>query len=184
MKYDKESYLKEVLKGIHTDRKTKKRNKKDLGIRIDDGYKEDPFFDLVIEMGEPSLVAEDFMENLDVIYPDLPFVIQQMVPYEYRSKANIFGLPLVHIHTGGAKNNSVAKGVLAIGDIAIGLVSIGGVSFGLISIGGVAIGAASLGGVAIGAFAGGGVAIGLYAAGAVAISLLKGIGAVSLVMFK
>ena len=95
--------------------------------------------------------------------------------FEYRSKAALFGLPLVHIVLGPALDPStarlrVAKGIIAIGGIAVGFLSFGGVSFGLISLGGVAIGLAAIGGCAIGAaLAIGGLAIGYVAVGGAAL---------------
>jgi hypothetical protein len=90
---------------------------------------------------------------------------------EYRSKTELFGLPLVHIVyglginplTGGLR---VAKGIIAIGNIAVGGLAIGGLSFGVISLGGLALGVAAIGGLAIGLLlAIGGMAVGLVAIG-------------------
>ena len=94
--------------------------------------------------------------------------------FEYRSKATMFGLPVVHIVLGPALDPAsgqlrIAKGIIAIGGIAVGLLSMGGVSFGLISLGGLALGLAAIGGCAIGLFlAIGGLAIGLIAIGGAA----------------
>jgi hypothetical protein len=93
--------------------------------------------------------------------------------YEYRSEANLLGLPLVHIAYGfdsetGRKR--VAKGVIAFGDIAVGVIAFGGLSFGVISLGGCALGLAAMGGLAIGlVLAVGGLAIGSLAFGGVAL---------------
>lgn len=106
--------------------------------------------------------------------------------YEYKSKRTLWGLPLVHIHTGSGFR--VAKGIIAIGNISIGVVSIGGLSFGLcslgglsmgllVSLGGVSLGSLALGGLAIGGIALGGVAIGVYAMGGAAIGSSIAIGA-------
>src|SRR5207244_5786630 len=49
--------------------------------------------------------------------------------YEYRSKATLFGLPLVHIAYGmdpETGRRRVAKGIIAIGDLAIGVIALGG----------------------------------------------------------
>ena len=52
--------------------------------------------------------------------------------YEYKSKKELFGLPLVHINMGrGIKK---AKGIIAIGNISVGLISIGILSFGILSL--------------------------------------------------
>jgi hypothetical protein len=98
--------------------------------------------------------------------------------YEYKSKATIFGMPLVHIVSGMAPGGRLkpAKGFIAIGNIAIGIIAVGGaavgvlcfagVGIGLISFAGLAIGlGAAFGGLAVGYIAAGGIAIGIYAVG-------------------
>lgn len=92
--------------------------------------------------------------------------------YEYKSKATLFGLPLVHINIGFGLYK--AKGVFAFGNIAAGLVSMGAVSagllsFGLFAAGLVALGLLAAGGIAAGAFAAGILAVGGIAAGYIAI---------------
>ena len=109
---------------------------------------------------------------------------------EYRSRATLFGLPLVHwrrftkyrrpgeriqpavgwiacgeraygiIYASG----SVAVGAIATGGVSIGLLEFGGLSIGLLAFGGVAIGAVAMGGGAIGLIASGGLALGWHAA--------------------
>jgi hypothetical protein len=92
---------------------------------------------------------------------------------EYRSKATLWGLPLVHVATGidpitGRKR--IAKGIIACGDVAIGVVAVGGMAFGGIAFGGLAIGGLAIAGCAIGLIGLGGCAIGLLlAAGGSAI---------------
>ncbi len=98
--------------------------------------------------------------------------------YQWRSEAEIFGWPLIHIAAGRDKNTGkilVAKGIIAIGQFAIGLISIGqigiGICFGLgqimtgyIAIGQIAIGIYfGMGQVATGWIAVGQVALGFYA---------------------
>src|SRR5512139_3330034 len=51
--------------------------------------------------------------------------------YEYKSQAELFGLPLIHIAQGidpktGAPR--VAKGIIAIGNIAVGVIALGGLA--------------------------------------------------------
>ncbi len=116
--------------------------------------------------------------------------------YEYKSKKELFGMPLIHINVGpGLKK---ARGIVAIGNVSFGLLSIGGVSLGLISLGGLGLGLLSLaglsiallcgiggialapvaiGGVAIGIFSIGGLAIGKYAIGGCAFASEIGYGA-------
>jgi hypothetical protein len=101
--------------------------------------------------------------------------------WEYRSEAEFFGLPLIHIVYGLAFDPTtgrprIAKGIIAIGPMAAGVVAIGGVAFGGFCLGGVALGLVAvagcavglglaLGGLAIGGIALGGCAIGYYALG-------------------
>lgn len=108
--------------------------------------------------------------------------------YEYKSKKQLFGLPLVHINIGWGFRK--AKGIIAIGNIATGFLSIGGVSMGILSLGalstgllsiggislalliafgGLAIGTVAVGGAAFGVFAVGGAAIGVYSLGGLAV---------------
>ncbi len=96
--------------------------------------------------------------------------------YEYRSKQELWGMPLVHVATGydpvtGRKR--IAKGIIAIGDVAVGGLALGGVAFGGITLGGCSIGLVSLGGLAIGVLlALGGCAIGGIALGGAAVGLV------------
>ncbi len=101
--------------------------------------------------------------------------------YEFRSARTLFGLPLVHIASGGdpeGKKMRVASGIIAIGDTAIGVVAIGVFPFGGITIGPFGIGLVSIGGAvfglltAIGGVAAGGFAVGGLAAGLTALGAL------------
>jgi hypothetical protein len=96
------------------------------------------------------------------------------VPYEYRSRATILGMPLVHIVYGPAwlVGFRPARGFIAIGNVAIGVIALGGFSFGILALGGISLGLFCLGGVALGIGAGlGGVATGYYALGGVAVGV-------------
>lgn len=102
--------------------------------------------------------------------------------YEYKSKATLFGIPLVHVHLG--RGIHVAKGIIAIGNISIGVLSIGILALGGLSIGALAGGLISLAALAIGLLLGvGGVAIGLLAIGGLALGILT-IGGLSIGMFS
>jgi zinc ribbon protein len=104
--------------------------------------------------------------------------------YEYKSEAELFGLPLIHIAQGidpktGALR--VAKGILAIGNIAIGVFALGGLALGGITIGGASIGVFALGGLALGGATLGGLSIGvILALGGLAISPAYAIGGLAL----
>lgn len=174
----KEKYIRDVLRLLNTNKKTKNRIKEDLAQRIEQAQDEDVFFDVINDIGKPEDVAKELMENLNIEGVHRVREPYQLEPYEYKSKKTIFGLPLIHIHTGGRYQTKVARGIIAIGDVAQGVVALGGVAVGLVSVGGIGIGIVSLGGVAIGGIALGGVAIGAIALGGVAIGLFESIGAV------
>lgn len=53
--------------------------------------------------------------------------------YEYRSKAQIFGWPLIHVAQGMDPDTGcprVAKGAIAVGNAAVGVLAIGGLAIG------------------------------------------------------
>src|SRR5687768_11554059 len=70
----------------------------------------------------------------------------------YRSKATLFGLPVIDIALGpkDGQMRGKAKGIIAIGDIAFGGIALGGVSVGVVAFGGLAVGLCAMGGCAIG----------------------------------
>jgi tRNA A-37 threonylcarbamoyl transferase component Bud32 len=98
--------------------------------------------------------------------------------YEWKSRATLFGWPLVHVCNGyDAQGRMVwARGIIAIGNRAVGVVAMGGLAIGLLAFGGMGIGFLAVGGGALGllvAFGGGaagtvaagGLAVGVYATG-------------------
>src|SRR5436190_10475131 len=114
------------------------------------------------------------LESITGMFEKLPANLQRAFGYEYRSKTEIFGLPLVHIAMGvdlrtGKKR--VAKGIIAIGDMAKGVFAFGGLAMGVFAFGGLSIGVISLGGFALGLVTFGGFALGLlFAYGGFAIA--------------
>ena len=94
--------------------------------------------------------------------------------YEFRSRASLFGLPLVHVRLGDrfdvlrgpvkawiAIGSSHAVGVIfASGGIAIAPFSFGGIAIGLLPFGAIAFGVFPIGAIAIGGWAYGALAIG------------------------
>jgi len=126
----------------------------------------------------------DVKTDVDTINQGIPQVNYHTQGYEYRSKTEFFGIPLVHIASGRDPETGrtrTAKGIIAIGDKAVGGIAIGGASVGIVAIGGAAFGLIALGGAAagvllalggaaasIGCSLGGG-AIGLLALGGLAI---------------
>jgi hypothetical protein len=104
---------------------------------------------------------------------------------EYRSQAQLLGLPLVHVATSaivdGRLRRGVAIGWIAVGDVAVGvLLACGGISVGAISVGGAAVGLLPLGGLALGALALGGIAVGVVAMGGAAIAWYAAVGGLAI----
>lgn len=94
--------------------------------------------------------------------------------YHYTSRAKICGLPLVCIRFGRDRNptrNTLAVGVIAIGNFSVGVVSLGLISAGILSVGMISFGLLTVGMVSVGGLALGFSAIGVYAAGLSAAGL-------------
>lgn len=101
------------------------------------------------------------------INPNLNFMFWR--GYEWKSGAEVWGLPLIHIAIGRDKKTGkllVAKGIIAIGQFGIGLITIAqfGIGF-LFGIGQFMLGFISLGQFAIGGYFG----LGQFATGIIAI---------------
>jgi hypothetical protein len=111
-------------------------------------------------------------------------MLPHLTDFEFRSKVEINGLPLVHINLGTNPETGrplVAKGVVAIGNVAFGVVSIGAVAFGLVTLAAFGLGLVSLGGIAIGLVALGAVALGYeFALGAAVLSANSAFGAIGI----
>jgi len=88
---------------------------------------------------------------------------------DYRSKATLFGLPLLHVTSGVDPRTGRAR-------VARGVVAIGGIAQGILAFGGMAMGGIAIGGVAMGVFAFGGCTLGLMAFGGLAIALIAALG--------
>jgi len=177
------AYVEAVLENIAADENMKKRIEKDLIAHINEACGEADQDTIIRKMGAPKEVAKEFMDN---IYEDKEDVMERLIQertinkklrndyYEYKSETILFGLPLVHIKFNryGSSKISVAKGIIAIGNVSVGALSIGGVAVGGLCLGGVSLGLVSLGGLALGLLlALGGVAIGSLALGGCAIGL-------------
>jgi RNA polymerase sigma factor (sigma-70 family) len=91
--------------------------------------------------------------------------------WEYRSRFEFLGLPLVHIRLGRSTPNwAPVKAWFAVGDCAIGgLFAFGGVAIAPVCIGGLAFGLLPWGGAVIGLMAVGGFALGIWSFGGFAI---------------
>jgi hypothetical protein len=91
--------------------------------------------------------------------------------WEFRSKLELLGLPLVHIRFNrSALQRTPVKAWIAAGDFAFGvLFAFGGLAIAPVSVGGIAIGLMPWGGAAMGLFAVGGFAIGGWVFGGFAL---------------
>ncbi len=102
-------------------------------------------------------------------------------PFEYKSRANILGLPLLHVVRGVrdpiSRKPKWARGVFAVGDFAVGAYAAGKLAIGLLALGGITIGPFSIGALALGGWVVGGLALGydvmgIFVAGKVGTGLL------------
>lgn len=87
--------------------------------------------------------------------------------YEYKSKAHLGALPLVHINIGSGMYK--AKGFFSIGNLSAGVFSLGLISAGFLSLGVLSLGVIALGVIAAGVLAAACISLGIVAAGAVAV---------------
>ncbi len=97
--------------------------------------------------------------------------IKKEFRYEYKSKLQIRGVPLVHINFG--LGMYTAKGIIAIGNIAIGLISLGFLSLGIIAFGLLAIGLIALGLLSLGIVSCAVISFGIFSFGAIAFGYLS-----------
>lgn len=181
----KEKYIKDVLKYLNVSPMMKQRIKEDLTNRIEEALNDDPFFDVIEVLGEPKDIAQEFSENIndDHTHIEVGFTgLKSTKAFEYKSEATLFGLPVIHVNTGGRYSNRVAKGIIAIGDVSFGVISLGGVGIGLFTFGGVGIGLIGLGGIGIGVIGIGGIAVGWHAIGGIAVGISSALGAISKVL--
>lgn len=188
-----EEYVNKVISYVSADEYTLKRLSEDLVSHIYEASADGDIEKTIARMGSPKDMAQELMDS---IYQEKGEVVRELVNakaqiqeqnryshYEFKSKARIFGIPLVHVNFSRNRffSKGVAKGIIAIGNISVGVLSIGGLAFGglciggvgagLISLGGIAIGLLlAIGGAAIGAFALGGLAVGIFAFGGCAIA--------------
>ena len=200
-----ESFINNVLDGMVIDDHLRRRISQDLRSHIIEASQDQNEDEVLEKMGDPVEVASEFMDS---IYENKSEIIERLVRerlkvkqlladyYEYRSKIQFFGLPLVHIkfrrHL--RAKPGMARGIIAIGNRAIGVIAIGRLCFGgfclgvlpvglvalgsfscgVVAIGGFAVGIMALGGVAAGLLAAGGIIFGLIAFGGFAFGLISG----------
>ncbi|MEM8875801.1 MAG: zinc ribbon domain-containing protein [Planctomycetota bacterium] len=95
--------------------------------------------------------------------------------YEWRTRTQIFGVPLIHVCSNVKDEEGktkIAKGIIASGDIAVGVFASGGLALGVLTAGGMSAGLlGAFGVIAVGGgFAFGGIAVaGGVAFGGIAI---------------
>jgi hypothetical protein len=177
-----ERYVNEVLSNIVADDDMKSRIRDDLTSQLNDSATAEDIDEVLCRMGDPKEVAGEFMDSM---YEGNAELIKQVISdrsdkgmymkrvYEYKSKASILGVPLVHIKLSRYGRPSAAKGIIAIGTVSVGVVSIGAVPLGIICFGGIPAGLIAVGGISVGLLlAIGGVAVGGAAIGGVAVGLL------------
>jgi hypothetical protein len=113
--------------------------------------------------------------------------------FEYRTRAEFLGLPLIHVRLGGdvlsscrpvkawiAAGGIAFGGLAAYGGIAVAPICFGGIAAGLFAVGGLALGAVALAGVSVGAIAIGGQSLGWIALGGSAIGLKAAFGGIAI----
>ena len=119
------------------------------------------------------------LETISGVATKLSPEVSRKLGFEYRSKATLFGWPLLHVATGvdsSTGRKRVAKGIIAVGtsprgviafgDVAVGVIACGIFGYGLVSISVVAVGVIAWGSVAVGLLLGmGGVAVAPIALG-------------------
>lgn len=115
-------------------------------------------------------------------YPPMPL----MFGFEYRSKQQLFGLPLLHVALGYSPHTGLprfARGIIAIGNFALGVVAIGGIAVGGIVLSGIGLGVLVIAGIAVGWISIGGLAVGIaFALGGLAVSIDHAIGGLPLLL--
>lgn len=89
---------------------------------------------------------------------------------EFRSKAEIKGVPLVHINYG--LGNFHAKGIVAIGNVSTGLLSIGIVAKGFLTVGVLSLGVLAMGVLSLGLFVLGCIGLGIISVAGIAVGVM------------
>lgn len=135
--------------------------------------------ELIQEQAIKCRYCGEYLSNQEVVIPG-----SVGWGFEYRTHAEIFGWPLIHIASGIDRRTGfprIAKGIIAIGNFAVGGVALGGIAVGGFTIAGIGLGVFVLAGIAFGIFAAGGIAVGiLFALGGLAISIGYAFGGLAL----
>jgi predicted Ser/Thr protein kinase len=105
------------------------------------------------------------LETISGVATRLSPEVSRKLGFEYRSKATLFGWPLLHVATGvdpSTGRTRVAKGIIAMGASPRGVIAFGDVAVGVIACGVFCCGPIAIGVVSMGIFALGSVAVGLF----------------------
>lgn len=135
----------------------------------------------LIKLSEIFSCSVDYLLNKNSTDTTSPTHYPFKFSFEYKSKRELWGMPLVHICIGKKR---VAHGVVAIGLVAKGIISIGLLSMGVLSLGVLSLGVFALGTLACGLLSIGVISFGLLVAvGSIAVGALS-IGAVAVGLFS
>ena len=107
------------------------------------------------------------LDSIAGLVANLPPQLRRAMGFEYRSKREFLGLPLLQVAFGvdpATGKGRTARGVFAIGERAQGVFAFGGMALGVCAFGGIGVGVISFSGISLGLIAFGGFAIGLLAA--------------------
>ena len=118
-----------------------------------------------------AYASEQYNVTGGTVAPVMQYIaLPRAFHYEYKSKREWLGMPLVHINVGFRMRK--ARGVFAVGGIASGIVTVGAISLGVVSFGALSAGVVAFGAAALGLFAFGGFALGALAIGGIALGLV------------
>lgn len=185
-------YVHAVMRNLYLKNEYRQQVAEDLRAHIAEAIRERSIDEVLEDLGHPRKIAAEIMEAYEDDYEKMGFLnaiayAQQVQNFDVQSAAKIGDWPLVHIATGYNKagEKSVARGIIAFGDVAIGCVAMGSVALGVVAFGAISAGVIALGAVAAGLL----VAIGagafsiIASMGAAAISVVFAFGALALSRF-
>ena len=105
-------------------------------------------FEVSVDYLVKDWVEEEAGANAERLEETVADLARYMKGYTYDSKTRVFGIPLVSIRLtrhGLFGRESVAKGIIAIGNAAVGVVALGAASVGAFSLGAFSVGVLSIG---------------------------------------
>jgi tRNA A-37 threonylcarbamoyl transferase component Bud32 len=107
------------------------------------------------------------LDSIAGLIANLPPQLRRAMGFEYRSKREFLGLPLLHVAFGVdpvTGKGRTARGIVAMGERAQGVFAFGGLAVGVMAFGGIGVGIISFAGASLGLIAFGGFGLGLLAA--------------------